>query len=63
MSGSAEFTTWTVLAFAASAAGFAWIFSSSLLVLIPAALVGAYLGYLADRAGRRYLDARRGRSA
>ncbi len=60
MSGSVEFTTWTILAFAASGAGICWFFSSSLWVLIPAAFAGAWLGYLADRAGRRYL-ARRGR--
>ena len=58
---SVEFTTWTILAFAASGAGIALLFSSSLWVLIPVALAGAYIGYLADRAGRRYLDARRGR--
>jgi hypothetical protein len=55
MSGSAEFTTWVVLAFAVATAGSSWIFSSSPFVLIPAALVGAYLGLLAERAGRRAL--------
>jgi hypothetical protein len=58
MSGSVEFTTWVALAFAAAMAGICWTFSSSPLVLIPAALVGAYLGYLAERAGRRYLGRR-----
>jgi hypothetical protein len=58
MSGSVEFTTWVVLAFAAAVAGLCWIFSSSPLVLIPAALAGAYLGYLAERAGRRYFGRR-----
>jgi hypothetical protein len=55
MSGSAEFTTWVALAFAAVITGLCWIFSSSPFVLIPAALVGAYLGYLVERAGRRLL--------
>ncbi len=58
MSGSVEFTTWVALAFAAASTGVFWIFSSSPLVLIPAALGGACLGYLADRAGRRYLGRR-----
>jgi hypothetical protein len=58
MSGSGEFTTWVALAFAAAGAGLCWIFSSSLFVLIPAALAGAYLGYRAERAGRRYLGRR-----
>lgn len=61
MSGSVEFTTWTVLAFAACAMGICWIFSTSLWVLIPAALVGGCLGYLAERAARRYLERERSR--
>ena len=55
MSGSAEFTTWVVLGFAVAAVGSSWIFSSSLFVLIPAALAGGYLGFLIERAGRRAL--------
>jgi threonine/homoserine/homoserine lactone efflux protein len=58
MSGSGEFTTWVALAFAAVVAGICWLFSSSPLVLILAALAGAYLGYLAERAGRRWLSRR-----
>jgi hypothetical protein len=58
MSESVEFTTWVAMAFAAVVAGICWIFSSSPLVLIPAAIAGAYLGYLAERAGRRYLGRR-----
>ncbi|WP_113887664.1 hypothetical protein [Roseiarcus fermentans] len=58
MSGSGEFTTWVVLAFAAIVAGLCWIVSSSPLVLIPAAIAGGYLGYRAERAGRRYLARR-----
>jgi hypothetical protein len=58
MSGSGEFTTWVVLAFAAIVAGLCWLFSSSPLILIPAALAGACLGYWAERAGRRWLSRR-----
>ena len=48
-SGSAEFTTWVALAFAAGFAGLCAIFSTSLLFLIPAAIVGGVLGFLAER--------------
>jgi hypothetical protein len=56
MTGSSEFTTWVALAGAAILAGLCAIFSSSLWALIAAALIGAYLGYKAERIGRRYLD-------
>jgi len=56
MTGSSEFTTWAALAGAAIAAGLSAIYSSSLWVLIPAALVGAYLGYKGEQAGRRYIE-------
>ncbi len=56
MTGSAEFTTWVALAFAAAFAGVCAIFSTSLYALIPAALVGAWLGYLAERRGRSWLS-------
>jgi hypothetical protein len=54
--GSSEFTTWVALAGAAIAAGLCAIYSSSPWVLIPAALVGAYLGYKGEQIGRRYLE-------
>jgi hypothetical protein len=56
MTGSSEFTTWVALAGAAIVAGLAAIYSSSLWVLIPAALVGAYLGYRGEQIGRHYLE-------
>jgi len=56
MTGSSEFSTWMALAGAAIVAGLAAIYSSSLWVLIPAALIGAYLGYKAEQAGRYYVE-------
>ena len=56
MTGSSEFTTWVALAGAAIVAGLCAIYSSSLWVLIPAALIGAYLGYKGEQVGRRYLQ-------
>jgi uncharacterized membrane protein YfcA len=56
MTGSSEFTTWVALAGAAIVAGLTAIYWSSLWVLIPAALIGAYLGYKGEQAGRRYLQ-------
>lgn len=56
MTGSAEFTTWVALAFAAAFAGACAFFSTSLYVLIPAALVGAWVGYVAERRGRSWLS-------
>ena len=58
MSGSVEFTTWVALAGAAILAGLCWIFTSSLFVLLPAALVGAALGYWAEGVCRRWLSRR-----
>jgi hypothetical protein len=54
--GSSEFTTWVALAGAAIVAGLTAIYSSSPWVLIPAALIGAYLGYKGEQIGRRYLE-------
>jgi hypothetical protein len=56
MTGSSEFTTWVALAGAAIVAGLCAIYSSSPWVLIPAALIGAYLGYKGEQVGRRYLQ-------
>jgi uncharacterized membrane protein YfcA len=56
MTGSSEFSTWMALAGAAIVAGLCAIYSSSLWVLIPAALIGAYLGYKAERVGRYYVE-------
>lgn len=56
MTGSSEFTTWVALAGAAIVAGLCAIYSSSLWVLIPAGLIGAYLGYKGEQVGRRYLQ-------
>jgi hypothetical protein len=44
------------LAGAAIVAGLCAIYSTSPWVLIPAALVGAYLGYRGEQIGRRYLE-------
>ena len=44
------------LAGAAIVAGLTAIYSSSPWVLIPAALIGAYLGYKGEQVGRRYLQ-------
>jgi hypothetical protein len=52
MSGSAEFSTWAALAGAAILAGLCAIYSSSLWALIPAALIGGWLGYMGERVGR-----------
>ena len=49
MTGSSEFSTWMALAGAAIVAGLCAIYSSSLWVLIPGALLGAYGGYKASR--------------
>ncbi len=56
MTGSSEFTTWVALAGAAILAGLCAIYSSSPWVLIPAALVGGYLGYKGERLGRRIIE-------
>ncbi len=56
MTGSSEFTTWVALAGAAIGAGLSAIYSSSPWALIPAALVGAYLGYKGEDIGRRWLE-------
>jgi hypothetical protein len=56
MTGSSEFTTWVALAAAAIVAGLTAIYSASLWLLIPAALIGAYLGYKGEQIGRRYLQ-------
>ncbi len=56
MTGSSEFTTWVALAGAAIFVGLCAIYSSSPWVLIPAALIGAYLGYKGEQVGRRYLE-------
>lgn len=56
--GSSEFTTWVALAGAAIVAGLTAIYSSSPWALIPAAVIGAYLGYKGEQAGRRYLERR-----
>jgi hypothetical protein len=49
MTDSAEFSTWMALAGAAILAGLCAIYSSSLWALIPAALIGAWLGYKGER--------------
>ena len=56
--GSSEFTTWVALAGAAILAALCAIYSSPLWVLIPAALVGAYLGYKGEQVGRRDIEHR-----
>jgi len=56
MTGSAEFSTWAALAGAAILAGLCAIYSSSLWALIPAALIGAWLGYKGERLGRFYVE-------
>ena len=56
VAGSAEFSTWAALAGAAILAGLCAIWSSSPWILIPAALIGAFLGYKAERLGRNYLE-------
>jgi hypothetical protein len=56
MTGSSEFSTWVALAGAAILAGLCAIYSSSPWVLIPAALLGAYLGYRGERLCRFYIE-------
>ena len=56
MTGSSEFSTWMALAGAAIVAGLCAIYSSSLWVLIPGALLGAYGGYKAEQVGRYYVE-------
>jgi hypothetical protein len=56
MTGSAEFSTWAALAGAAILAGLCAIYSSSLWALIPAALIGAFLGYKAERIFRLAIE-------
>ena len=55
-SGSVEFSTWVALAFGAIAIAVCTLFSSSLWVLIPVGLVGGYVGYRAEKIGRRYVE-------
>ncbi|HEY1862523.1 MAG TPA: hypothetical protein VGG77_02295 [Roseiarcus sp.] len=62
MNGSSEFTTWVALAGAAIVAGLCAIYSSSLFLLVPAALIGAYLGYKGEQLGRTYVERRLGRN-
>jgi hypothetical protein len=54
--GSTEFSTWVALAFAAIAVAIAASYSSSLFVWIPAGLIGAFLGLIAERLMRRYVE-------
>ena len=56
MKGSTEFSTWVALAFAAISVAFCASYSSALLVLIPAGLIGAFLGYIAERIARYYIE-------
>jgi len=56
MKGSTEFSTWVALAFAAIAVAICASYSSALYLLIPAALVGAYLGYKLERISRRHIE-------
>ena len=44
------------MAGAAILAGLTAIYSSSPFLLIAAALIGAYLGYKGEQAGRRYIE-------
>ncbi len=62
LNGSSEFTTWVVLAGAAILAGLCAIYSSSPVLLIAAALIGAYLGYKGEQLGRAYVERRLGRN-
>jgi hypothetical protein len=62
LNGSSEFTTWVALAGAAIVAGLCAIYSSSLFLLVPAALIGAYLGYKGEQLGRTYVERRLGRN-
>ncbi len=54
--GSTEFSTWVALAVGAIAVAVCATFSSSLFVLIPAGLIGAYLGYKAEHILRFYIN-------
>jgi hypothetical protein len=58
MIGSWEFATWVALPPAAIAGGLCALYSSSPWGLIPAALVGAYLGHKGEPIGRRYIEQR-----
>ena len=55
-SGSAEFSTWVALAFGAIAIAICALYSSSLWTLIPAGLVGGYVGYRVERIARFYVE-------
>jgi len=56
MTGSAEFSTWAALAGAAIVAGLSAVYSSSLWAIIPAALIGAWLGYKGERLCRLAIE-------
>ena len=56
MTGSAEFSTWTGAGRRGILAGLCAIYSSSLLVLILAALIGAWLGYKGERICRLAIE-------
>ena len=56
MNDLTEFSTWVALAFGAIAIAICAFFSSSSFVLIPVGLVSGYLGYWAERIGRRYVE-------
>jgi hypothetical protein len=62
LNGSSEFTTWVALAGAAILAGLTAIYSSSPLLLIAAALIGAYLGYKGEQLCRAYIERRLARN-
>ena len=55
-SGSVEFSTWVALAFGAIAIGVGAVYTSSLWVLIPVGLIAGYIGYRAEKIGRRYVE-------
>jgi hypothetical protein len=56
MTGSAEVSTWAALAGAAIVAGLSAVYSSSLWAIIPAALIGAWLGYKGERLCRLAIE-------
>jgi hypothetical protein len=56
MTGSAEFSTWAALAGAAIVTGLSAVYSSSLWAIIPAALIGAWLGYKGERLCRLAIE-------
>ena len=56
MTGWSEFSTWMALAGRRGCAGLCAIYSSSLWVLIPAALIGAYLGYKAEQVSQCFVE-------